>query len=738
MKKLKWQNMFMLAAFLIAGILAACSDSKDEPTPVPPPNPGGDDELYIRINPDIVNFESISADSMMIHIESNVLWKIKATANWCTFSKYSGEGNDSVMVYVGDNDQVDKRSGEIILTGAKEDVKVPIVQFGRTVQFLTFIGGEEIVGDTVDFDFEGYDYYFSFLSNVSFTATLDANSKNIWLAEQPQSTNEDQSNYPGYGKLRRILVRFLDNPTSEERISFYVLKHTGGSKTDTIYLRQQAHENFLRFFADTVYVGSHFRRLNVLGWGDIKWKYEFIDDDDRLAPTPDWIRNIEWVGDCDNSQPLRLGKDQGIKADLEVNRSSQPRHCRIRFFYNVGGKAMENIVTVVQAENNGWKSDSLVLMEIARRNSPPLGLNVEDWGQLKAQSMLEWTNIGYEMGTEGSYRITKLLMGGTGMMYELTPDICNLTELKVLNLKGCFLSGPLPKEVGMLENLEIIDLTDNFNDNIEYGAVDAGITDIPAEVFQGCTKLKQLLLSNNRFKALPAGIGNLENLEELDISSNQITSFPMSELGSLKNVRRLQMSNNPYKGEFPEGIFDLPLLEEVALDNMNFEGNAMPDKFDQLSLLRNFSASFCNIGGSLPASLSHCKRLRFFQVSADAKATAWLTGDLPASYGQLDSLEVLALSDNKITGTIPDSYVHLLDLWKRTKQSFGGLWLNGNMMGGSISEAITTHPCWTGKRIETTDPETGSQVEVSLGNIMPKNQICPQRAGAPGFDACQK
>lgn len=725
-RNLKIQSLILLFMLLIAGFCMSCSDDKDELDP----NNGGNLNAELTVAEEILSFVSTTVDSAMIHITSNIAWRIDATAEWCRFSKYSGEGNDSVMVYVGENDQLNKRSAEIVISGLKEPVKVPVVQFGRDVEFLTFVGGSEVTNDTVDVDFESFIYKFTFLSNVSFTATLDPTAKKQWILEQPKDENEGVSTYPGYSKGRWIEVNVADNE-GPERISYYALAHTGGEKKDTIFIRQKAYEHFLRFFSDTVYIGSHYRVMNLQGRGDVDWEFEFLNDDNSLDPAgPDWL-----IDPHKKNPPTKaLGVPQILTAGVKTNESNTARHCKIRFSYNNGKREMENIVTVIQYPNDPWKSDSLVLMKIVEVNSPSVGLKVE-W--TLGRPMEQWGNIGWSFDAQGRKRIDRLILGNVGLMNQLTPDVANLSELWDLTLAANFVSGALPEEIGMLNKLQVLDITDNYNDVYDYGPVDGGITDIPAAVFTGCTELKLLKASKNRLTKIPEGIKELKKLMELDVSGNKITEFPFELMSSLKSLQVLHLSSNPYKGEFPDFIFDLPSLEKILLDRLDFAGNAIPDRFERLPLLKDFSASNSNVGGTLPASMAKCKGLKTIGLSADEN-THRISGTLPPEWGSLDSLQILSVANNDITGNIPVEWEHLLTLWDRTNQRFLGFLINGNLMSGEIPSVFLESPCWDGRREDRPNPLKGNRIEnVSIGSLDPQLFICPQR-GEVGFTNCSK
>ena len=61
------------------------------------------------------------------------------------------------------------------------------------------------------------------------------------------------------------------------------------------------------------------------------------------------------------------------------------------------------------------------------------------------------------------------------------------------------------------------------------------MTSLPPEIGQ-LTNLQQLNLSYNRLTRLPPEIGQLTNLQELDLSNNPLTSLPPELCAKLKDV----------------------------------------------------------------------------------------------------------------------------------------------------------------------------------------------------------
>src|SRR5690606_27169663 len=80
----------------------------------------------------------------------------------------------------------------------------------------------------------------------------------------------------------------------------------------------------------------------------------------------------------------------------------------------------------------------------------------------------------------------------------------------------------LPQEIGQLINLEVLNLYENQ------------FTSIPSEIGQ-LTNLISLRADENQLTSIPSEIGQLNSLAYLDLEDNQITSLP-PEIGQLANL----------------------------------------------------------------------------------------------------------------------------------------------------------------------------------------------------------
>lgn len=113
-----------------------------------------------------------------------------------------------------------------------------------------------------------------------------------------------------------------------------------------------------------------------------------------------------------------------------------------------------------------------------------------------------------------------------------TKDVVVLDKGNVLDLSGQNLT-KAPTEIFSQIKLEELNLSNNKIDG-----------SLQAEV-RFLENLRVLDLSNNNFFGVPAEVGQLANLEVLNLSNNRLTGLPM-ELGNLKSIQRIDLRGNAY------------------------------------------------------------------------------------------------------------------------------------------------------------------------------------------------
>jgi len=154
-------------------------------------------------------------------------------------------------------------------------------------------------------------------------------------------------------------------------------------------------------------------------------------------------------------------------------------------------------------------------------------------------------------------------------------EILSLSDsLEILDLSNNQLTS-LPKEFAKLKKLKIIFASNNcFEtlpevlgqcDNLEMvGFKSNNINQVPRNSLP--TKLRWLILTDNRIEVLPNSLGERPRLQKLALAGNRLTSLP-STLSQLRNLELVRISANNLT-ECPDQLLRLPKLAWFA-----FAGN---------------------------------------------------------------------------------------------------------------------------------------------------------------------
>nr|ACT22809.1 somatic embryogenesis receptor kinase-1 [Saccharum hybrid cultivar CP88-1762]ACV73534.1 somatic embryogenesis receptor kinase-1 [Saccharum hybrid cultivar CP88-1762] len=106
-----------------------------------------------------------------------------------------------------------------------------------------------------------------------------------------------------------------------------------------------------------------------------------------------------------------------------------------------------------------------------------------------------------------------------------------------LDLGNAQLSGPLVPQLGQLKNMQYLEL-----------------------------------YSNNISGPIPPELGNLTNLVSLDLYLNNFTGGIPDTLGQLSKLRFLRLNNNSLSGQIPETLTNINTLQVLDLSNNNLSG----------------------------------------------------------------------------------------------------------------------------------------------------------------------
>ncbi|MCY3712750.1 MAG: Ig-like domain-containing protein [Gemmatimonadetes bacterium] len=177
---------------------------------------------------------------------------------------------------------------------------------------------------------------------------------------------------------------------------------------------------------------------------------------------------------------------------------------------------------------------------------------------------------------------------------------------------------------------------------------------------------------NNLGGDIPPELGNLTNLQELDLHENVRLSCRIpSELGHLTNLRRLYVFSIPVlTAEFPPSwdpvpnpscpippeLGNLANLEVLHLGFKQFSGS-IPLELGNLANLQRLDIGFNALSGSIPPALGKLTNLRFLGLGYNT-----LSGNIPPELGKLTNLHELRLDLNDLSGNVPPELGKLSEL----------------------------------------------------------------------------
>ncbi|XP_007044230.2 PREDICTED: receptor protein kinase-like protein ZAR1 [Theobroma cacao] len=171
-----------------------------------------------------------------------------------------------------------------------------------------------------------------------------------------------------------------------------------------------------------------------------------------------------------------------------------------------------------------------------------------------------------------------------------------------------------------------------------------------------------------------------QRVVSVSIPKKKLYGFLPSALGSLSDLRHVNLRNNKFFGGLPVELLQAQGLQSLVLYGNSLSG-PLPTEIGKLKYLQTLDLSDNFFNGSLPSSLVQCKRLRALDLSQNN-----FTGSLPDGFGSgLVSLEKLDLSINKFNGTIPSDFGNLSSLQ-------GTVDLSHNLFTGSIPASLGNLP----------------------------------------------
>lgn len=188
------------------------------------------------------------------------------------------------------------------------------------------------------------------------------------------------------------------------------------------------------------------------------------------------------------------------------------------------------LVAVIAIDNTSYSADDQLVPDpkLRRDIADELGvesdqLTIDDLLELKSLTAIK---VGRLQGLEYAENLEELTLKDLDPFAEMD-IIYTLSELKVLRITRSNFHRADLQGIGNLVELEVLDLSNN------------ALHVFPA--IEGLVSLEELNLHNNRIEKL-AGIGFLRNLLTLDLSRNSLSR--LDELAELENILHVDLSYN--------------------------------------------------------------------------------------------------------------------------------------------------------------------------------------------------
>lgn len=229
------------------------------------------------------------------------------------------------------------------------------------------------------------------------------------------------------------------------------------------------------------------------------------------------------------------------------------------------------------------------------------------------------------------------------------------------------LTGILPTEIGQLTELEYIDLSNN-----QIGG------SIPLEI-GNWTKAEFLLFRNNQFTgSIPNSIGGLQKLNRLSFSENQLSGRIPKELFLLPALQHLFLSKNQLSGSLPPEFGSMNDPAVVFIDHNQLSGT-IPESIGNIGHLLTLNLSFNQLSGTIPKTIGNAS------ISSLLLNDNNLSGEIPAELGNMERSTTLWLQNNQLTGSIPAFIAAAQDLENGPRFSIlGDVNVSNNQLSGVI------------------------------------------------------
>ncbi|KAF8029008.1 hypothetical protein BT93_E1630 [Corymbia citriodora subsp. variegata] len=231
-------------------------------------------------------------------------------------------------------------------------------------------------------------------------------------------------------------------------------------------------------------------------------------------------------------------------------------------------------------------------------------------------------------------RVMGLDLQDLKLLGSISPNIGNLSFLRVLMLNNNRFHHEIPQQVSHLHSLRILGLSFNTLEG-----------EIPRNL-SGCARLTWRLLGSNQLVGeIPVELGSLMELQYLALTENHLTGTIPSSIGNMSSFEILGLKRNELGGKIPQALGELTKLKVISLMENRLSGTIPPSIFN-LSSMIEFDISMNQIGGNLPANIGFAfPNIKIFTIFSNQ-----FSGAIPRSISNATTSRWLQVGWNKLSG----------------------------------------------------------------------------------------
>lgn len=358
---------------------------------------------------------------------------------------------------------------------------------------------------------------------------------------------------------------------------------------------------------------------------------DFSEEDDGMVEDIRVTANVKYEVSVEYKDPERVG---WLSAKITENGKleSVPRSGRVRARYDMylesdKNREAEIVFTQTDAKDGetpivvrlpfvqkkaqeiipSREGDSLALVTLTRIMH--IGTN---WDL--SQPMIYWNNIKMEDRTYYNAKLKK-----------------TVTEPRVISAHFSMLStnDGIPYHVRYLDQLVELAIIANANAHLRNIDLGEHVTYLP--------NLKYLSLMGFGVSRLPERMKQMDKLEQLDLSGNNLTSIPMDIIAALdkKNLKYINLANNRKRD-----VFGNLYANRGVRDTLGLHGN-LPEALFRLKNIRYIGLSYNYLEGTVPDMGYDASQYDTFEEKV-------------ANNPIMPQLEQLSINLNYLSGAMPD------------------------------------------------------------------------------------